>query len=72
MMKFKDLQKRAICMFLALLMVFTAVPVNSFVTTAHAAQEDGLCAHHTAHDGCGYAAAVAEQPCQHVHDAVSL
>ena len=67
-MNFKDLQKRAICMFLALLMVFTAVPVNSFATTAHTSQEGGLCAHHTAHDECGYAEAVAEQPCQHVHD----
>ena len=69
-MKFKDLQKRAICMFMALLMAFTAVPVNSFLTTAHAAQEDGLCAHHTTHGECGYAEAVAEQPCLHIHDSV--
>lgn len=57
------LSKRIGCLLLALVLVLGYFPT----TRASAAQEDGLCAHHTAHTPeCGYRAAEPGQACSHV------
>ena len=53
--------RRGLTLGLALVLVLSMVPVR-----AMAAEEDGLCEHHTAHDdACGYAPAVEAANCTH-------
>ena len=53
--------RRGLCAVFALVLVLSLVPVS-----AMAAEEDGLCEHHTAHDAqCGYAPAVEAANCTH-------
>ena len=53
--------RRGLYAVLALVLVLSLVPVS-----AMAAEEDGLCEHHTAHDAqCGYAPAVEAANCTH-------
>ena len=53
--------RRGLTMALALVLVLSLVPVSAI-----AAETDGLCEHHTAHDDqCGYAPAVEASACTH-------
>ena len=55
--------KRTLCSILALVMVLGYVPATAF-----AAEEDGLCEHHTQHTAeCGYSAASEGRACNHKH-----
>ena len=64
-MRMNERMKKALTMVLCLCMLVQNAPVMAFAATA-----DSLCEHHTAHsqEVCGYVAAVAGQPCTHVHD----
>lgn len=54
--------KRMLCGLLACVLVLGYIPVPT-----HAAETDGLCAHHTQHTPeCGYSADTAGSPCNHV------
>jgi len=55
--------KRWISMLLSLALLLSSCPV---VPAAYA--NDGLCEHHTVHEGCGYVEPVAGVECGHVHD----
>ena len=55
--------KRLLSGILAIVLVLGYIPIP-----ARAAQEDGLCPHHTQHTPeCGYVPAVEGQPCGHEH-----
>lgn len=58
--------RRILSALLAAVLVLSMVPGN--VLTVHA-EENGLCEHHTSHDGtCGYIAPTEGAPCTHIHD----
>ena len=63
-MKTRHWMKKGLSALLALIMVLQCAPLPSL-----AAESDNLCDHHLEHTAaCGYAVAVAEVPCTHVHD----
>ena len=53
--------RRLLSLALSIVMVLSLLPIPSI-----AVEGDGLCEHHTAHENCGYVAAVEGHDCAHV------
>lgn len=67
-MKRNEIMKRVLSFCLAVLMLFSAVPMDALAAVADSAEFTGTCEHHTQHDGsCGFVPAVTGKSCTHEH-----